>query len=123
MTYREGHDETPVDAPASDTDSVPVTPKASDSSDVDADEIDVAFIVFRTRSGSVFPAHTQMDRFGVATKRDVTPNEMYRMCLDLADQLSAVRVVGEVLKGVRAMLDAQTQQNVSRKPAEGGVPE
>lgn len=33
-----------------------------------------------------------------------TPHEIYRMCADVADQVSSTRVIGEVLKHTQAML-------------------
>jgi hypothetical protein len=113
--YREGDQEPASAAP---TEAEEETPQADDESP--GDSLDVAFLVFRTKAGAVYVEGANMARFGVVTERDVSPNEMYRMCLDLADQLSAVRVVGEVLKGVRAMLDAE-RKNVTSKLSD--VPE
>lgn len=112
--YREGHDEEEPGTPVAATQESDTGPASTASED--ADEVDVAFVVFRMKSGMVYPAYSNMAKFGIPTTRDARPDEVYRMCLDLANQISAMRVVGEVLKGVRAIYDSQNQK-VTRKPS------
>ncbi len=64
-------------------------------------EVFTAVLLVQTHNGTVFPI-TNLDNLKL--HHNATPHEVLRMCLDAADQISAVRIIGEVLRNNHVML-------------------
>ncbi len=58
------------------------------------EQIFTAVMLVHTMDGRVIPV-TNLDNLNMHHK--ATPHEMFRICADAADQLSAVRIIGEML--------------------------
>lgn len=89
------------------------------SSPID-DDIVTAVLLIKNRQGAVLPV-TQLDNLKM--DRQANAHEVLRMCADVQDQISAVRVVGELaqifqhinkdsLKQVAELLSVKVDQNL-----------
>lgn len=89
------------------------------SSPID-DDIVTAVLLIKNRQGAVLPV-TQLDNLKM--DRQANAHEVLRMCADVQDQISAVRVVGELaqifqhinkdsLKQVAELLSVKMDQNL-----------
>lgn len=85
------------------------------------DDIVTAVLLIKNRQGAVLPV-TQLDNLKM--DRQANAHEVLRMCADVQDQISAVRVVGELaqifqhinkdsLKQVAELLSVKVDQNLS----------
>jgi hypothetical protein len=84
------------------------------------DDIVTAVLLIKNRQGAVLPV-TQLDNLKM--DRQANAHEVLRMCADVQDQISAVRVVGELaqifqhiskdsLKQVASLLSVKVDQNL-----------
>lgn len=84
------------------------------------DDIVTAVLLIKNRQGAVLPV-TQLDNLKM--DRQANAHEVLRMCADVQDQISAVRVVGELaqifqhinkdsLKQVAELLSVKVDQNL-----------
>ena len=100
--YREGEDEDIIDAQT-----VPPPATEADYSFNSAQEdatILTAFLVVEYSDGRVLPV---TDIEGLEMQHTSTPHNILRNCADVVDQISGVRVIGEVLQHVKTMLESQ----------------
>lgn len=119
--YREGDmDETAIPAATSDGSAESATPGWFQDETIDTKdapkpegneeapttdtELFTAVLLVQTHSGTVFPI-TNLDNLKL--HHTATPHEVLRMCHDVTDQISAVRIIGEILRNNHVML----QQN------------
>lgn len=110
----------PKDEESTDNDTPPEPPKDEAQTDREPktpnalDDIETAVLLVVNSYGNVLPV-VQIDNLKM--KRMATPREVYRICLDAADQLSSVSVLGEMTQIYSAISKEQaklTAENMAK---------
>lgn len=118
--YREGHEEpseknegtnpTPGEwFSTPDSSEIPPHPPVEgvDMSNLGADDILSAVLIVKYRNGIVVPIMNIPD---LKMHHKPSPHEVLRMCLDVADQISTMRVIGEVGQLTKRLIQAGNEQ-------------